>query len=530
MALLGCALIASIYLLTPRQETTGKVTDFRLLDSSGQSFQLSQSKSVWVLSPQTDSSKISRFEALSQELQAQAQFFYLHQGYTEEWPSEIPILVDPALVVTEQLGLSFKDEVVAVKPDGQLLYRGRLEGLETALRGGEQSWPEAKGEPLFATELPEFSYSDVVAPIMVQKCLPCHREGQIAPFAFSQYGDVAKRKSMIKEVVLTGRMPPWGVNPNLAKLVHELALSPLEKRALISWIDRGAPIDGPNDPLVDAGDHNTAQKLQNPDLILTPEEFVEVPAEGILDYKFIEFPNTFPHDVYIKGMHFKPGDARAVHHANLLYNDTGEKLHADSLAFLGQDLMGFDPTVYRPMILAEETGVSECGILLPKNSKLVLSLHLSTYGRTSRFKPSIALQLSKEKPQRVVKPVNFLNPEILIPPNTPRHVERASHVLTKKSILRGLFPHMHYRGWAARFEVDGERVLQVPRYDFNWQHAYWLKNERVYPAGTKMELVGTFNNSATNPQNPDPNETVPFGLQSQHEMLYGTLFIEEVGD
>ncbi|MBI1831711.1 MAG: hypothetical protein HYR84_09705 [Planctomycetes bacterium] len=68
-----------------------------------------------------------------------------------------------------------------------------------------------------------------------------------------------------------------------------------------------------------------------------------------------------------------------------------------------------------------------------------------------------------------------------------------------------------------------EILLSVPRYDFNWQHTYALKKPLHVPAGTRIECVGVFDNSAANPNNPDPAKEVRWGEQSWEEMMLGSV-------
>ena len=87
-------------------------------------------------------------------------------------------------------------------------------------------------------------------------------------------------------------------------------------------------------------------------------------------------------------------------------------------------------------------------------------------------------------------------------------------------------PHMHLRGKAFHYEVvlpDGRRetLLEVPRYDFNWQIRYELRNPCELPAGSRVEVSGWFDNSANNPANPNPEATVYWGEQTNNEMLIG---------
>jgi hypothetical protein len=64
-------------------------------------------------------------------------------------------------------------------------------------------------------------------------------------------------------------------------------------------------------------------------------------------------------------------------------------------------------------------------------------------------------------------------------------------------------------------------VLRVPKYDFHWQLTYWLADPVHLPKGSKVELTAWYDNSANNPNNPDPTRVVPWGEQTTDEMMMG---------
>src|SRR5206468_3347285 len=82
------------------------------------------------------------------------------------------------------------------------------------------------------------------------------------------------------------------------------------------------------------------------------------------------------------------------------------------------------------------------------------------------------------------------------------------------------------RGKSFRYEAaypDGTReiLLDVPRYDFHWQHRYALAQPKRLPAGTTLHCIAHYDNSAANPANPDPSASVRTGPQSTDEMFNG---------
>src|SRR5262249_20727911 len=116
--------------------------------------------------------------------------------------------------------------------------------------------------------------------------------------------------------------------------------------------------------------------------------------------------------------------------------------------------------------------------------------------------------------------------ELSIPPHAADHRVEHTWRVNADVLLLAMFPHMHLRGKAFRYAVtypDGteEILLDVPRYDFNWQHRYVLAEPKRLPAGSLLRCTASYDNSAANPANPDPDATVRAGLQTWDEMFNG---------
>jgi hypothetical protein len=120
-----------------------------------------------------------------------------------------------------------------------------------------------------------------------------------------------------------------------------------------------------------------------------------------------------------------------------------------------------------------------------------------------------------------------INFKLNIPPGEKNYRAEADHRFDQDTYLYSLLPHMHLRGKAFRFEArypDGnsETLVDVPRYDFNWQNSYVLFEPKLMPEGTIIHATGVFDNSVDNLMNPDPAATVRWGDQTWEEMMVGT--------
>jgi len=97
-------------------------------------------------------------------------------------------------------------------------------------------------------------------------------------------------------------------------------------------------------------------------------------------------------------------------------------------------------------------------------------------------------------------------------------------VLPGDADLLGLLPHTHYLGRRVEglaFLPDGTRrsLFLIPDWDFNWQGDYIYRNPVHLPAGTRLRMEITFDNSEGNPRNPfKPPRHGRYGPSSLDEM------------
>ena len=259
--------------------------------------------------------------------------------------------------------------------------------------------------------------------------------------------------------------------------------------------------------------------LGEPDLILDLPTY-DIPASGVVDYKFPRLANPLDQGVWVKAATVIPGNREVVHHILAGSIDaTTAQAKRDSGVF-DNYLIGYAPG-NESNIFPQDTGV-----YIAPGGEFTFQLHYTPVGREVTDSSRIGLYFHNKKPGNFYRQSVVINPTIEIPANEARHAEVAYYAFDKPALLHDLVPHSHYRGVASKFELQGpdgsrETVLSVPNYDFNWQRTYtFVEPKRIEP-GSKLIHTTWYDNSAANPGNPDPNRTVPWGLQSWDEMLYG---------
>ena len=162
---------------------------------------------------------------------------------------------------------------------------------------------------------------------------------------------------------------------------------------------------------------------------------------------------------------------------------------------------------------------------LPKGARLRFQVHYTPNGTATTDQTKLGVIYADAPPLHEVRVVGVSNVRFSIPPNAANYSDSAEIKLPADVQVLGFLPHMHLRGKAARYELttDGEQstLLDVPRYDFNWQLLYRYANPPILKAGSTLKFTAWYDNSAGNPANPDPTQTIHWGPQTYEEMLLG---------
>ncbi len=546
------------------------IENFRLNDHAGGShelYRLSDRKAIAVLVQGNGCpivrNAMPRFKELRDEFAEQGVEFFLlnsnlqdnRQSITKEvdgFAYDMPVLLDDSQLIGEALDLVRTGEVFVVDPstwkvayaglvDDRLNYESQkktannhyLRDALAAMVAGKTvqvaqtkpvgcliNFPEKK----LAAQHAKISYSTDIAPMLAKNCVSCHRSGGIGSWAMTEYNMIRGFAPMIREVVRTQRMPPWHADPHYGEFSNDRSLTVAERQTLVHWIEAGAPRGEGDDPLLKARQDWPEWSLGEPDAIveITPHE---VPATGTVPYQYQFVKNPLDEDVWVRAVEIIPGDRKALHHVITSFGTMNDKGRLDRRSRRG--LGG-----YVPGAIAEEFPEGT-GTLLPAGATFQFQMHYTSYGKPATDSSRMGIYFHKKKPEHVLSGLVLMNTKINIPANSDGHTEMASRVIDKDVLLYSLLPHAHFRGKAMEFRAvyaDGkeEVLLSVPNYDFNWQTDYILDEPKLLPAGTKIVHTTAWDNSATNPANPDASRDVPWGEQSWDEMLFGSITWREV--
>ena len=379
--------------------------------------------------------------------------------------------------------------------------------------------PAAAQSPTFAKD---------VAPILYEKCVECHRPSAMAPMSLVTYEEVRPWARAVKQRVTRREMPPWGADPAVGKFANDPSLSDAQIATIAAWVDAGAPL-GNRAELPEAPKFTDGWSIGQPDMVFKMLQPFEVPADGLVPYVYITIPTNLKEDIWVKGIELRPTDRRVVHHIiSDLVEDDGQP--DDPTPRLTRDRTRREIGGVGGLVPGRLYGLYEEGVArrIPAGADIVLQMHYTTIGQKVVDQTEIGIVLAKEPPTRLRSEGGgqMPNTQFVIPPGADNHEVSAQRVMDRDTYLSSVYPHMHVRGKDVKYSIihpDGreEIVLNVPKYDFNWQTSYRFAEPRFMPKGSILKVTAHFDNSANNRFNPDPTATVRWGEQTWEEMLIG---------
>jgi thiol-disulfide isomerase/thioredoxin/mono/diheme cytochrome c family protein len=372
------------------------------------------------------------------------------------------------------------------------------------------------------------TYHNQVSRLVQAHCVECHHKNGIAPFPLESFKDVLAHAGQIKKVVANGTMPPWFAAPPAkgpSPWVNDRSLAKAEKDDLLAWLNgdraEGDKADAPRPRTFDPD-----WKIGKPDAVIKPSKPVKVKAEGIMDYQNVFVETDFAEDKWVQALEVRPTARQVVHHVLVFVIPPKKEGEKPTLfdAVARDERQGYY-AIYVPgnstLVYSEGFGKR-----FPKGSKVRFQIHYTPNGTATEDATELGMVFGKEKPKHEVHVAAVVNPALSIPPGAENHAVPSLLPVPFDAKIIAFLPHMHLRGKAFRYEVTpkggkSEVLLDIPRYDFNWQLRYEFAEPRLVPKGSILWATGWYDNSDKNPANPDPTKTVKWGKQTYDEMMLG---------
>jgi mono/diheme cytochrome c family protein len=393
----------------------------------------------------------------------------------------------------------------------------------------------------------DVTFTRDVAPIIQQNCQVCHRPGGIGPMDLVTYDDARRYARRIREQVANRIMPPYYYDNDIGiqDLQHDWRLSDEDIATVVAWADQGAvegdPADMPVAELPDTEDWSLAATLGQPDVI-APSTPIDVPANGLDMWHRPIVPTGVTEDRCIKALQVKPaGNAKGVvHHAN----STFQRETDDG----GFESTGDRATEYAMGKLGELIPDGVCRIL-PANSYVAWDIHLYP-GGLGAAAPNDVLE------DNVVELGIWLHPadyeyeykqdlalygiregELVMEPHGTA-MTQGFHSFDHPVRIDSFQPHGHLRLRSASLEIfypetnRTEIVSMISNWSATWHqsHIYGDDSAPLIPAGAIMVIKQWYDNTAGNPNNPDPDQWVDGGSRTADEMSHAWIAVTHLDE
>jgi hypothetical protein len=381
------------------------------------------------------------------------------------------------------------------------------------------------------------TYSLDVAPLIQDRCAMCHHAGGSAPFSLTTFAETKRHAAQIAEVTRRRFMPPWKADPADGPFVGQHPLSDAEIQLLQNWADAGAPEGDPHDA---PPPRRWAEgwQLGTPDLVVTLPQPYTLPPDGTDLFRIFAIPIPTDRVRFVRGLEFRPGNPKVVHHANIRIDATPASRRLDdadpapgydgviarSAGYPDGHFLGWTPGQVSPLL------PPDLSWRLEPHTDLVVELHMQPSGKPEAVAPSIGLYFSDTPPTRTPAMLRLGRQSIDIPAGESHYTVSDSFTLPVDADVEAVQPHAHYRardvrGLATLPDGTTKRLIDIADWDFRWQHVYRFVTPVKLPKGTTLSMQYVYDNSPSNPRNPEqPPRRARWGQRSADEM--GDLWIQ----
>jgi len=354
---------------------------------------------------------------------------------------------------------------------------------------------------ILALALAAVTYTKDIAPLLNDRCAYCHHPGGSAPFSLLTYDDVKRRATQIGEVTKRRYMPPWKADPDNGPFVGQHPLTEGEIAVVQQWIEQGAAEgDAHARPL--PARWADGWQFGAPDLIVSLPQPYLLPADGTDIFRIFVIPVPVDGARFVRGLEFRPGNARVVHHANIRVDRSGAARALDAadgaVGYTGLmpraaqypdgHFLGWTPGQVAPLL------PPELAWRLERGTELVVEVHMQPSGKPEAVQPSIGFYFGDRPPTRTPAMLRLGRQNIDIPAGEPQYTITDSYVLPVDAEIEAVQPHAHYRARDVRGEArlpDGtaRTLIQISDWVFGWQHVYLFATPSGCRRGRRCRCV-----------------------------------------
>jgi hypothetical protein len=397
----------------------------------------------------------------------------------------------------------------------------------------------------------QVTFTKDIAPILQEKCQACHRTDSMAPMSLVTYEEARPWAKAIRERVITRQMPPWHIDKTIGiqKFKNDRSLTDAQIDTIVKWVDAGAPKGDMKDmpapkQFPDESKWNFADLFGAPDLVIKSPDWT-TPAVALDAWYKPVVPTGLTEPRWVRAIEIHPATVKGrkvTHHALARLQQqetTNVAAAADDAA--GAALGG----LFMEWAVGKQGEIMRPGsgkMMLP-GSKIIFEMHYHAVGEqiTDHVELGIYFYPKGQEPKyrqtlAALQSVAGGSRNIDIPPNAT-FVSQNFIPMRQAGRIENFQPHMHLRGKAMSMEAilpTGQTMMlsHVNNFNFNWHNNYVYSDDAapLLPKGTILKITSWYDNTTSNPHNPDPNQWVGFGDRTVDEMGHAWVNITYMSD
>lgn len=409
-------------------------------------------------------------------------------------------------------------------------------------------------DSITATENPPLSkvtYYNGIKSIFHSKCAKCHKKGGVAPFELKSYQDIKDHSKMIKYAVNSKYMPPWPANSDYVSFTNDHSLSETEIETIIQWIDEGMEKGNKKDEKPNYyKPHNTVSTETQSIDISMPNKYIH-DSKDVDIYIRTQLKNTIKEDIIdVVGFEIVPENKNIVHHVELYAKNRlereDEKRGRED--FIINNDYFIDTTNQNNLVFPEAgfrfysgwlpgTGIDSYPLgtskQLSKNDEFGLLVHYAPYPKIETDSTIVRLHYIENTERQVhsnvietaVMDYDAWKPNKIFIKANKKETFTISMELEQEMSLFAIHPHAHQlatymKAYATTPNQDTIPLIEIPKWDFDWQFFYRYEKYIHLPAGTIVTFLATYDNTAVNPENPfSPPRDIYSSFKANDEMM-----------
>lgn len=380
------------------------------------------------------------------------------------------------------------------------------------------------------------TWADDVSCIVYSHCTTCHHEGGAGHFSLMTYADAYTKRGDMQQLTTARIMPPWPPNEQYSALAHERVLTQDEIDIIAAWVDGSAPEGIPGNAPAPP-EYLNEVVIDQPDVSVIMDDYV-IPASTEDLYRCFVMPSNTSIDQFITGMEVIPGNTEVVHHVLVYQDTTGQAQQLDdadpapgytNFGGIGVDdakLIGIWVPGSAPYFTPPGFGIN-----LFAGADIVVQVHYPAGSDFQLDSTRVNMQLTSS-PLRglAIDPLlehffTMTDGPLIIPPDEIKTFHN-EFTVPLQGIITAIGPHAHkvctsMKAFATLPNNDTIPLIDIPNWDFEWQGLYEFRKPIFLPLNSVLHGEATYNNTITNPNNPQDTATqyVFLGEATSDEMM-----------